>query len=281
VKETPPHLLGGLDDETAPVPAPWWTDPQWRHEVVERAAHIRFPVGDLVAAYTCRTEPEAAHHHHQVFRDGALVAWDEGLPDHVDVHLAHQSEANRALLLGTGDGQQLASMTYLIVEGEERPVPPVDEALVRWGDELPRVPGVGEILIVQIVTGTPFGDLRTWFRIDGGPVVEAGVGHPGRDPDIVVQRRLRLALLERAGTIDVLDSLEGGGVHGDSGKLMMFLGGYDAPECRAARRTLASSADMGVAGLGAVLGSSAWEGVVGGSPDAGGIVIGAWPEETS
>jgi hypothetical protein len=101
------------------------------------------------------------------------------------------------------------------------------------------------------------GDVATWLQFDGGPVVASGTG-VNPEADIHVERRYRLAMLERLGLIDSLESLEGGGIGGAQGTLMFFLGMWDTDECVQARRTLATPQDAALGVLGDVLSSAAW-----------------------
>ena len=68
-----------------------------------------------------------------------------------------------------------------------------------------------------------------------------------------------MALLERAGEIDLLESLEGGDVIGEPRSLMMFLGGFDVPECLAARRSVATPTDDALGRFGLLVSSTAWQ----------------------
>lgn len=199
--------------------------------------------------------------HHWIVEGGVLVAWPAGVPVRSDLHLSQPERATISMLLRTGvpeEAEEAARATTFVTPDGHVPVPPVDEVLSDWGSVIPVGPDGGDIVVLQILTHTPFGALRTWFIVDRGPVKASGLGPPPREPDIVVQRPMDLALEERAGSIDVLSSLERGGVHGDTGKLMMFLGGFDSPECQAARRTLATPRDHLWGRLAAILGSPGW-----------------------
>lgn len=230
---------------------------------------VHGPAEDVVVEYRC-TSASGELCHHQVFERGRLVDWRRGPADQPDVSLRQPASANLRMLTRRGLGNDLMCASRLVGDGGGGSggsadgddlggwVPPLDEVETAWGRALPTYPGVGEHVVQQEVTETPFGDVTMWFRIDGGPVVDAGVGVSTTEPDVTVRRRFGPALRERAGRIDVLESLDGGGIAGDTGKLMLFVGALDADECADARRALARPTDEPLVFLGEVLSSPGW-----------------------
>jgi hypothetical protein len=236
----------------------------WFERVLSDVSDVRCPPGYVSVEYRC-TAASGELCHHQVFEGGRLVTWRAGRATDPDVCLRQPVTVNLAMLTRRELGNEMMQASRIIdvagVHGNDGGhgwVPPLDEVRSGWGAGLPAFPGVGELTVQQVVTETPFGDVSVWFRIVGGPIVEAGVGFVAVEPDIVVERRFGFALRERSGAIDVLESLEGGGVQGDNRKLMLFLGGFDTDECTAARRALTSPTDEPLAFLGEVLSSPGW-----------------------
>jgi hypothetical protein len=131
--------------------------------------------------------------------------------------------------------------------------------LVDWGGRLPEVRTVPALTVQQVLVDSPFGTVSTWHRLERARVVESGLGTVAAD--VIARRRYADALAERAGALDVLESIVRGEVGGDIKLLAMFLGIYDDDACRRARRALTTPAMRPLARLGDVLSSPGWAAV--------------------
>jgi hypothetical protein len=227
-----------------------------------------FGEGDLTVEYCC-IDAEGATSHHQVFESGRLVRWDRGPAAAPDLRLRQPSSINDAMLARVGSGEDILRQTHLVDarSGALVDPPPLDETDVGWADELPSISTAGSMVVEQSLTGTPYGIVRMHFRLERGRLTGAGLG-PATDADMVVERSFALALAERAGKVDILDSMAGGQVAGDARKITLFLGIYDSEECGRARRSLSVHSCEELARLGWFLSSPAWARLVARSPVA-------------
>ncbi|HKH06516.1 MAG TPA: hypothetical protein VKA65_15210 [Acidimicrobiales bacterium] len=234
--------------------------PGWFARMGEAAGGVAFPAVDLAVEYRA-VQGTRGVVHHQTFREGRLVAWGPGAhPGTADVVLGQVLAAHVALLTRTGLGDRVLRATAVLdpASGRRLPPPPLDEVMVDWGGALPEVPTAEPFVVQQVLTDSPFGTVATWHRIERGRVVGSGLGRPEGTPDVTVQRRYALALAERTGGLDVLESLRSGGIDGDVATLMLLLGLYDSEECIEARRRLTTPAVRGIALLGDLLSSPGW-----------------------
>lgn len=226
--------------------------------VINGIQDLRFPCEDLSVGYCCDTTRGLVEHV-QVFRAGRLSSWQFNRVSNVDLCIRQDASVNLNMLTRQHLGNHLiASTRKLVGDGGWRAIPPMDAVVTGWGRSLPRYPGAGRFLVQQVLYSTPLGDLASWFESDGGPIVASGTGVRS-EADITIQRRYALAMKERLGLIDALESLEGGQITGDQGCLMFFLGIWDTPECVEARRALATPQDEALGILGDVLSSESWE----------------------
>jgi hypothetical protein len=198
--------------------------------------------------------------HHQVFAGGRLAAWSRGPGTSPDLILRQTMRANLALLLRSGLGDGVLGETRVLDpgSGEACPPPPLDEVELDWGSQLPMIPTAGDLVVQQVLTDSPFGTLSLHHRLHRGQVAASAAGRVGR-ADVTVMRRYGSALRERAGDLDVLDSIEHGSIEGDFRKMALLLGIYDSDECRDARRALTRPWLGALVALGEVLSSPAWK----------------------
>jgi len=239
--------------------------PEWFAAAAALAAAAEVPIQAATLGVEYRVVlPGGEVTHHQRFAGGRLVAWERGtLPDG-DLRLRQTLPAHLALLTrrGVGNAVLRESAVELQLPGEPAgtvrrlPPPPLDEVLVDWGGSLPEVRTVPTITVQQVLVGSPFGTVSTWFRLERARVVESGVGRV--DADVIATRRYADGLAERDGALDVLESIVRGEIGGDIKLLSMFLGIYDDEPCRRARRALSTPALRPLARLGEVLSSPGW-----------------------
>jgi hypothetical protein len=199
----------------------------------------------------------------QVFRAGRLDQWRRGLPDAVeDLRLRQPADILTAMLLRSGDPASLLEATEVVDPGSGQVwlPPPLDEVRLPWAEELPVIPTVGSFGVQQTLVGTPFGDLDLHARIDRGRLVDVALGMLP-SADLLVVRGYDQALQERAGEIDLMDSLEGGRVEGDFQLMTVFIGLYESDECVAARQALTHPWCAPLTRLGAWLSSPEWDGM--------------------
>ena len=234
--------------------------PAWFDRMGEAADGVAFPAVDLAVEYRA-VQGERGVLHHQTFRQGRLAAWAPGgHPGTPDLVLGQVLGGHVALLTRAGLGERVLRGSAILdpASGGRRPPPPLDEVMVDWGGALPEVPTADAFVVRQVLTDSPFGTVTTWHRIERGRVAGSGLGAPEEAADVTVQRRYSLALAERSGGLDVLESLRAGGIDGDVATLMLLLGVYDSDECIEARRRLTTPAVRGIALLGDLLSSPGW-----------------------
>ncbi|HEY7069106.1 MAG TPA: hypothetical protein VH479_03290, partial [Acidimicrobiales bacterium] len=97
----------------------------------------------------------------------------------------------------------------------------------------------------------------THYTYERGRLAGAAPG-PLASAAVLVRRSYRGALEERAGRLDVLDSLVGGALDGDFRKLPLLLGIYDSDEMREDRRRLTHDYEPALIRLGEILGRPEW-----------------------
>lgn len=217
------------------------------------------PDGPLTVEYRATvTGGEVTHH--QVFAGGRLAAWSRGPGAAPDLILRQTLRANLALLLRSGLGDGVLGETRVLDpgSGEACPPPPLDEVEFDWGGQLPMIPTAGDLVVQQVLTDSLFGTVSVHHRLHRGQVAASAVGTVGH-ADVTVMRRYGSALRERAGDLDVLDSIEHGSIDGDFRKMALLLGIYDSDECRDARRALTRPWLGALVALGEVLSSPAWK----------------------
>lgn len=163
------------------------------------------------------------------------------------------------MLTRTGDGNALIRAVVVIdpKTGVEHAAPPLDEISLEWARDLPEIPTARTFTVEQRLTESPFGTLTMHYRLHRGRVIEAGLGSLGAS-DIIIGRRYDRAVNERAGHLDLMESVEGGHIQGDLSLLTLFLGIYDSDECRDSRRRLEISCREQLSELGLILSSSSW-----------------------
>jgi hypothetical protein len=256
---------------TAPSPAVAIFSDDWFSDVETAIArdHAGVDGPDLSVEYRCSGEGDDIVHS-QVWSGGRLVSWIPGpSPRLPDVCLVQPLATNLAMLGRTGDGNTLMSGTSLFdaASGHIEPVPFVDEVVVDWAAGLPEIPTAGPLVMAQVATRSPFGTVGVEYRIERATVVAVRIGggdgrfddESAAEPDVVVRRTYRNCLLERAGQLDVLESLDGGDVRGSVHALSYLLGVWDSDECRAARRRLGRSGGA-LGDLGELLSRPSWTG---------------------
>ena len=196
----------------------------------------------------------------QVFRAGRLDQWHRGAPSSEDLRLRQPPDVMAAMLLRSGDPVALLEGTEVVdpVSGRAWWPPPLDEVRQPWTAPLPVIPAVGSFGVQQTLRGSPFGDVALHARIERGRVVDVALGVLP-SADLLIERRYDLALQERAGLLDLMDSMDGGRIDGDFQLMTVFLGLYESDECVAARLALTNAWCDGVARLGAILSSSEWD----------------------
>jgi len=229
---------------------------EWLAEATACLQRHRFGVEDLILE--CRSSNTPAGSHHLVFEQGCLVGWHLGSAENPDLVLKLPEYAQLALFTRVGLGEKVLDAVRVVGADPHWP-PPLDEIRLAWGRDLPARKGV-TFTVSQILTCTPFGDVAIFWRVDHGRVVESGSG-VAQASDVTVQRDYTLALRERAGDLDLLESLEGGAVNGSTPKLMLLAGWYESEECIEARRRLTTPACAPLAALGRFLSSSPWTGI--------------------
>jgi hypothetical protein len=217
------------------------------------------PDGTLAVEYRATLQGGEVTHH-QVFAAGRLATWVRGRGTSPDLILRQTMRANLALLLRSGLGDGVLGETRVLDpgSGEACPPPPLDEVELDWGSQLPMIPTAGDLVVQQVLTDSPFGTLSLHHRLHRGQVAASAAGRVGR-ADVTVMRRYGSALRERAGDLDVLDSIEHGSIEGDFRKMALLLGIYDSDECRDARRALTRPWLGALVALGEVLSSPAWK----------------------
>ena len=189
--------------------------PEWMAAAVAASASVggELPSAELTVGYQCVAAAGQVTHH-QVFSGGALTTWARGpAPGEADLVLRQPLEPHIAMLVraGRGDGDDLLRRTLVVDPGSGRalPPPPLDEVVLDWGRELPAIPTAGPFVVRQVLTHSPYGTVTIWHRVEQARVAGAGVGAPPDDvPELTIRRRFADAMAERAGGIDVLESLQ-------------------------------------------------------------------------
>ena len=215
--------------------------------------------GRLVVEYDVDDGAGAAVHH-QVFAGGALASWCEGPAEAPDLRLRQPLAAHLAMVTRVGLGNAVLAATTVVDPdtGDARPPPPLDEVVDRtWGRALPEVPTAAAFVVEDTLTGSPFGTVVTHYTYEHGRLAGAAPG-PLASAAVFVRRRYRGALEERAGRLDVLDSLVGGALDGDFRKLPLLLGIYDSDEMREDRRRLTRAYEPALIRLGEILDRPEW-----------------------
>lgn len=229
---------------------------EWFAHVAGLAAAIDLPDVDLTVEYVCSDWPGELVHH-QLFAGGRLRTWGRGPTEAPDVRLRQTLTAHTATLTGKGLGNAVLNGTEVLTSAGSTPPPPLDEVVVPWGAELPIVPTAPDLVVQQILTGSPFGTVSVVFDVRQGRVAGGRLGTTD-DADVSVVRPFADAMAERAGELDVLDSIRHGEVGGDYLAVSMFLGIYESDECREARRALTTPAVGALVRLGTLLSSDCW-----------------------
>jgi hypothetical protein len=221
------------------------------------------PTGDpgrLVVEYHVDDGAGAAVHH-QVFAGGTLASWRSGpAADAPDLRLRQPLDAHLAMMTRAGLGNAVLAATTVVdpATGEDRAPPPRDEVVDgTWGRALPEVPTAATFVVEDTLTGSPFGTVVTHYTYERGRLAGAAPG-PLASAAVLVRRSYRGALEERAGRLDVLDSLVGGALDGDFRKLPLLLGIYDSDEMREDRRRLTHDYEPALIRLGEILGRPEW-----------------------
>lgn len=233
---------------------------EWFRRVRSLTADIELPDIDLTVEYTCTDWPGGLVHH-QVFAGGRLRAWVRGSAAIADLRLRQTVTSHTATLTRVGLGNSVLGETEIVgPDSRVAAPPPLDEVVTPWGRDLPLVPTAPDVVVQQHLTESAFGTVSTVYEVQQGRVVGARLGTID-DADVSVVRPFGDAMAERAGELDVLDSVRRGQVEGDYLAVSMFLGIYESDECRAARQALTTPAVGRVVRLGALLGSDGWRAV--------------------
>jgi hypothetical protein len=203
--------------------------------------------------------PDETHYHD--FCGTELVDWQLGAPEVADLWLRQPADVRSAMLRRSGQAVELLRATEVVAPttGQVWSPPPLDEVGAAWAAALPAIPAVGSFCVQQVLVDSPFGAVPTYLRIDGGRVVEADLG-VSPEADLRIVRRYALAVRERAGAVDLMDSLEGGRIEGDFRVLTALLGLYESDEWVAARRALDHQWCEPLARLGEALSAPSWQG---------------------
>lgn len=232
---------------------------EWFDSAAMAFGRVELPEHDLTVQYTCVDGADTVVHH-QVFRGGRLTRWAGGPTEEADLVLLQPLSINLAMLTRVSLGNGLLAETRVVVDGRfDAPCvpPPLDEVLEPWGAKLPMVPTAAELVVVQVLTGSPFGTVSTVHHVVQGRVVESRLGSSDT-ADVVATRAYPDAMAERAGDLDVLESIRHGDVVGSFLSVGLFLGIYDSDECRESRMSLTSPAMAPLAILGSLLESPGW-----------------------
>jgi len=226
----------------------------WLAAALLAAEGQTFDHHDLVVEY--QSGDNSSTIHHQVFKRGSLVDWRHGRGKTPDLVLNQTTKAQLATLTRIGIGENVLCATRIGCDASGWP-PPLDEVRSNWGRNLPVIVTAGEFVVTQMLTNSPFGDVATFARVVNGQVVVTGVGQ-AEAADVMVRRDYMLALSERSGELDLLESLEGGDLTGPTSKLMLLAGWYESDECIESRRELTTPSCASLAALGRILSSPAW-----------------------
>jgi len=231
-------------------------DDHRRAAVVTAAADIDLPTGGILPdEIRIAFRTPAGDDHELVIADGRLVAWDLGTES--DVVVVQDIDLQLATTTRVGIGNRVLEGTRVLIDDELHRPPPLDDVFFGGFTDLPQA--VGATLLAQIeVIGGPFGTATYWQRWVDGRRVGTGLGTCDEQPDIYARRLFYLMIEERAGRLDLLDSLEGGEVRGAWPLLMTFAGLLASPEYLAGEDQAACGGGETLATLGVLLESRGW-----------------------
>lgn len=199
---------------------------------------------------SCRIQFEAGEHRwHLVAVDGRVEAWAPGELDDAELVVRMPVETALAIHRPGCDGTAaLATCALVEADGSESLLSPLDVGHRPELDDLPVLPGADVTIQYHLAKG-PFGDVSVWWAFESGRSRAIGLG---TDPeaDIVARVPFQRIAPVRAGTMSILEALEGGEVEGGEGPLMLYAGLEESAELQAVGRSCGpSAAVLGALGL--------------------------------
>lgn len=199
---------------------------------------------------SCRVQFEADDlRWHLVVEDGRVVAWDLGVVPDPQVTVRMPMDTALAVHRPGSDGTEALARSVLVEDdGSEGLLSPVDVGHRPELDALPLLPGADVTLQYHLADG-PFGDVSVWWDFVSGRSRDIQLGtHP--EPDVTVWVPFQRIAPVRAGSMSILEALEGGRVEGAEGPLMLYAGLEESPELQAVGRSCGpSAAVLGALGL--------------------------------